>query len=571
MKENISGAEALIRSLLAEGVDTVFGYPGGAIIPVFDALYDHRCELKNILARHEQGATHAAQGYSRASGKTGVVIVTSGPGATNTATGISDAMMDSTPLVVITGQVASEFLGCDAFQESDVMGFTQPLSKWSWQVRRAEDIPEAVAKAFYIASTGRPGPVVLDIAKNAQCGSMEWEGYTKCNYIRSYVPYPNVDEEDVMSAADMINSSRRPLIIAGQGVIAAGAESELAELAEKARIPVASTLLGLSALKSSHPMYKGMIGMHGNISVNAATCLCDLIIAVGMRFSDRVTGDTSKFARRAKIIHIDIDAAEFDKNIRSAIHLHGDAKTVLQRLLPRIMQGDRKEWIASFDKYDEIENRKVIMPELNPDGTVPTMGLTVRKVAEATNGEAILVTDVGQNQMMAARYFLYNSPRSMITSGGLGTMGFGLPAAIGAKIGRPDRTVCLFCGDGGIQMTMEELGVIMQYDIDVKIIVLNNNFLGMVRQWQELFFHERYSETPMTNPDFVMLAVAYGIKGENVSSVSELDGAIERMTAHRGAYLLNVAIDPRELVYPMVPAGGTLDKIMLNRNEVLEI
>lgn len=571
MSEIITGAEALMRALEAEGVDTTFGYPGGAIIPVFDALYENTHGISNILVRHEQGAVHAAQGYSRVNGRTGVVIVTSGPGATNVTTGISDAMMDSTPLVVITGQVSSEFLGCDAFQESDVIGFTQPLTKWSYQIRTADDIPTAVAKAFYIASSGRPGPVVLDLAKNAQCEKMEWKGYQKCESIRSYTPIPYIDEEAVMDVADLINRSRRPLIIVGHGVMISQAEAELISLAEKADIPVCTTLLGLSVINSSHRLNKGMLGMHGSLSANIATTRCDLLIAIGMRFDDRVTGDTSAFASQAKIVHIDIDASEFDKNIKTYSHIHGDARQVLARLLPRISEADHSDWLKSFEKEDAIEQEKVINPELKGNGTLPTMGMVINKISEATDNEAILVTDVGQNQMMAARYFKFSKSKSIVTSGGLGTMGFGLPAAIGAKIGAKNRTVCLFCGDGGIQMTIEELGVIMQYGINVKIIILNNNFLGMVRQWQELFFNKRFSETPMLNPDFIMIANAYGIKGETVETAADLDSAIKRMLTHDGAYLLNVCIDAQELVYPMIPAGGTMNKVLLSRTEKYEI
>ncbi len=567
MGQIISGAEALIRSLIAEGVDTTFGYPGGAIIPVFDVLYDHKKEIKNILTRHEQGAIHGAQGYARVSGKTGVVIVTSGPAATNVITGIGDAKMDSTPLVVITGQVGASALGSDAFQETDVLGITQPLTKWSYQIRNAEDITWAVARAFYIASTGRPGPVVLDLAKNAQNQKIEWNGYNKCNYIRSYNPYPDIAKSNLIEAAELINESKRPFILAGNGVTISGAEKELIALAEKAEIPIATTLLGLSCVYSDHPLNMGMLGMHGNVACNIATTNCDLIIAIGMRFSDRVTGHTAKFATQAKVLHIDIDNSELDKTIPTNVKIHGDAKTALQRILPFVRSARHDDWTKAFAEDWEIERSKVINPEINPENGEITMGQVVHKVTLATKNKAVLVTDVGQNQMQSARYFRYSQPRSIITSGGQGTMGFGLPAAIGAKIAAPERTVCLFTGDGGLQMTIEELGVILQYGINIKIILLNNNFLGMVRQWQELFYSERYSETPMVNPDFVTLCKAYGIPAEDVTEADSLDQAVERMVNHNGTYLLNVKINPKELVYPMVPSGSVLDNILLNRTE----
>lgn len=566
MSEKITGAEALIKSLIAEGVDRVFGYPGGAIIPVYDKLYGYTDKLKHILVRHEQGATHAAQGYARVSGRTGVVIVTSGPAATNVITGLSDALMDSTPMVVITGQVASAFLGSDAFQETDVVGITQPITKWAYQVRRPEDIPWAVARAFYIANSGRPGPVVLDIAKDAQTGLLEWS-HKKCDYIRSYIPYPKIRQEDLQKAADLINAAERPMIISGHGVMISGAEKELAALAEKADIPVTSTLLGLSTIPSNHPLYKGMLGMHGNIGPNVNTNRCDLLVAIGMRFDDRVTGDTSKYARQAKIIHIDIDSSEFDKNIKTTATIHGDAKEVLSNLLPLINSAKHTEWLKTFDECDAVEFEKVIKREVFPESGPMNMGEVVNKVSTATNDRAVLITDVGQNQMFSSRYFRYTEPKSIITSGGLGTMGFGLPAAIGAKMGAPERTVCFFTGDGGLQMTIQELGTIMEYGVAVKIILLNNNFLGNVRQWQQLFFGGRFSQTPMINPDFVKIADAYGIMSENVETREQLDGAIERMIAHDGAYLLNVNIDPTDMIFPMTPAGAAVDDIMLNATE----
>lgn len=567
MNDNkISGAEAIIKSFLAEGIDTVFGYPGGAIIPVYDVLYGYRDKLRHILVRHEQAAIHAAQGYARVTGRTGVAMVTSGPGATNIITGITDALMDSTPLVVITGQVGNNGLGTDAFQETDVMGITQPVTKWSCQVRRAEDIPEAIARAFHIASTGRPGPVVLDITKDAQVQKLDWH-YGKCSFIRSYIPYPTVDESGVARAAALINSAKRPMLIAGHGVMISGAEKELVEMAEKADIPVANTLLGLSSIASDHRLYKGMVGMHGNIGPNVNTNKCDVLIAIGMRFDDRVTGDTSKYAPQAKIVHIDIDPSEFNKNIRAEVAVLGDAKAVMQKLIPLLHEADHSEWLSTFSRPEAVEYEKVVKPETEPESGMMNMGEVALRVSEAARHDAVLVTDVGQNQMLSARYFKFTRPDSIVTSGGLGTMGFGLPAAIGAKIGRPDRQVCLFVGDGGLQMTVQELGTILEYKVPVKIILLNNNFLGMVRQWQELFFNKHYSETPMVNPDFVALCKAYGIESEDVVERADLDAAIRRMLDSDGAYLLNVCIQPYNMVFPMTPAGSNVDNIMLNATE----
>ena len=570
MKEKISGADALIRSLICEGVDLVFGYPGGSIIPVYDRLYDYQDRLKHILVRHEQGATHAAQGYARVTGCPGVVIVTSGPAATNIITGVGDALMDSTPLVVITGQVATPFLGFDAFQETDVVGITQPLSKWSYQIRRAEDIPRAVARAFYIASNGRPGPVVLDLTKDAQTGMMEFD-YEKCNFIRSYNPYPEIKKADVEKVAELINAAERPMILSGHGVMISGAEKELAALAEKADIPVAATLLGLSTMPSDHPLYKGMLGMHGNIGPNINTNRADLLVAVGMRFDDRITGNVKTYAPNARIVHIDIDASEFDKNIATDATIHGDARQALEALLPLVKERHHTEWLATFDEPARVEREKVVMREVYPKEGRMTMGEVVNKVSEATGNSAIVVTDVGQNQMFSARYSRFSRPRSMVTSGGLGTMGFGLPAAIGAKMGAPDRTVCFFTGDGGLQMTIQELGTILEYQTDIKIILLNNNFLGNVRQWQSLFFHDRFSQTPLVNPDFVMIANAYGIAAENVETRDTLDAAIGRMVKHDGAYLLNVNIDETDMIFPMTPAGANVDHIMLSPTECYPI
>ena len=572
-KENpVTGAVALIRALIAEGTDTVFGYPGGQVLPVYDALYDYTDSLKHILVRHEQGAAHAAEGYARATGRAGVVIVTSGPGATNVITGLSDAMMDSTPLVDITGQVGTQYLGSDAFQETDVIAITQPVTKWSLQVRRAKDINNAVARAFFIARSGRPGPVVLDISRDAQIGLVD-EPYRPINYIRSYNPSPIADPQKLQAAAEIINSARRPMILAGQGVAISGAERQLMEFAEKAQIPVATTLLGLSVVPSDHPLYKGMLGMHGNIGPNMATNRADVIIGIGMRFDDRVTGKASAYAPEAKIIHIDIDASEFDKVVPSAIALHSDAAKALDSLMPLIDRVDeRKEWLKFFDDCKKREEDTVIKAELHrSNDSLMTMGEVVRAVSEATGNKAIAVTDVGQNQMMSARYFRFRQSRSFISSGGLGTMGFGLPAAIGAKIGRPDRTVVAFMGDGGFQMTMQELGTIMQYGVNVKMVVMDNNYLGNVRQWQNLFYHQRFSQTPLLNPDFITIARAYGIEGMDIHDRSELKEGIERMLAHDGAFVLNVAIDPEDMVFPMVAPGKAIDNMLIDPNTVFEL
>ncbi len=566
MSTKISGSEILMRTLIEEGVNTIYGYPGGAIMPVFDALYDYSDWIKHVLVRHEQGATHAAQGYARVSGKTGVVIVTSGPAATNIVTGLSDALMDSTPMVVIAGQVTSPLLGTDAFQEIDVMGVTQAVTKWSYQIRRVEDIAWAVAQAFYIANSGRPGPVMLDLTKDAQVALGEYN-YQKCNFIRSYNPDPTLIPSQIERAAEAINASRKPLLVLGQGVVLSGAEAELLELVEKADIPVGLTLLGLSAMPTDHPLNMGMVGMHGHVAPNIKTNECDLLIAVGMRFDDRVTCDLDKYARQAKIIHFDIDPSEFNKNVAVDIEVLGDAKKTIAAVSAKVSVTRHPEWVESFAPCRTVEEEKVIKPEAYPTSGELNMGEVIRKVSQATHNKAVLVTDVGQNQMHGARYFNFTQTRSIVTSGGLGTMGFGLPAAIGAKMGASDREVCLFTGDGGIQMTIEELGTIMQYNIGVKIIILNNNFLGMVRQWQELFFAARYSQTPMLNPNFVMLAAAYNIPGRDVSCREELDGAIEEMLSTPGAYLLNVNVCEKGMVFPMIPAGQGVCDIMLNSTE----
>ncbi len=560
-KEKITGSEALLRTLVHEGAECIFGYPGGQAIIIYDKLYDYRDKLRHVLVRHEQAATHAAQGYARVSGKVGVALVTSGPGATNTITGIADAMLDSTPLVVITGQVPSPLLGTDAFQEVDVIGIALPVTKWAYQVRRAEDIAWAVSRAFYIASTGRPGPVVIDIAKDAQLGLVDY-AYKPEHFIRSYQPWPEIDPGQVKKAATLINKAKRPFALVGQGVILSGAEKELKAFLDKADIPAGSTMLGLSAMPSDYPLNKGMLGMHGNIGPNCKTNECDVLIAIGMRFDDRVTGDLNTYAKQAKIIHIDIDISEMDKNVMAEAKVLGDAKEALHEITQLLEPAKHTQWINSFRAEEEEEKVKVIEKEISPEEGPLRMGEVVRKVSEATGNRAVLVTDVGQNQMMGVRYFKYTQTRSVITSGGLGTMGFGLPAAIGAKIGAPGRTVCLFVGDGGLQMTLQEFGTIMQEQTDVKIILLNNNFLGMVRQWQELFFQERYSSTEMENPDFVAIAKAFNIGARRVQQREELDEAIKEMVEYKGSFLLVTDVEKTGMVYPMVPAGGCITKMI---------
>jgi len=561
-KTKITGAHAFMQSLVKEGVDTIFGYPGGAIMPVFDALYDYDKHINHILTRHEQGATHAAQGYARVSGKVGVCLVTSGPAATNTITGIGDAMLDSTPMVVITGQVGAALLGTDAFQEIDVVGITQPITKWAYQIRRPEDIAWAVARAFYIARSGRPGPVVLDFAKNAQIQEVEFE-YKPCTFIRSYLPIPEVQPSQIEAAAALINGAKKPFALVGQGVVLANAEEELKAFLEKGNIPAAWTLLGASAMSTDFPLNKGFLGMHGNVAPNMKTNECDVLIAIGMRFDDRVTGDLKTYAKQAKIIHLDIDTAEIGKNVIPDAPVLGSAKDTLPALTAKISDAKHAEWIASFAEYEKLEFDKVIQREVYPESGEMTMGEVIHKISEATDNKAILVTDVGQNQMMAARYFKYSETRSLVTSGGLGTMGFGIPAAMGAKVGAPDRTVCMFSGDGGFQMTIQELGTIMQEQIGVKMIILNNHFLGMVRQWQEMFFEERYSFTNMLNPDFVAIAKAYRIDGTEVYKREDLDAAIADMLKDDKPYLLVVNVEKKGMVFPMVPAGACVTNILL--------
>lgn len=560
--ETITGAEALMRSLEHHGVTTIFGYPGGAIMPVFDALYDHQQSLNHILVRHEQGAAHAAQGFARVSGEVGVCLVTSGPGATNTVTGIADAMIDSTPIVVIAGQVGTSFLGTDAFQEVDVVGITQPISKWSYQIRSAKDIAWAVARAFYIAKSGRPGPVVLDFAKNAQLESTDYEPM-KLDFIRSYNPEPDTDEDCLNEAVELINAARKPLVLVGQGVELGNAQNELRAFLEKADMPCGCTLLGLSAIPTAHPLNKGMLGMHGNLGPNVMTNECDVLIAVGMRFDDRVTGKLDTYANQAKIIHLDIDPSEIDKNVKVDVPVLGNCKHTLAELTKRIDENKHTEWIAGFAEYEKTEFEEVIEKEIHPSEGPLNMGEVVRAVSEASHSEAVLVTDVGQNQMMAARYFKYSKDRSIITSGGLGTMGFGLPAAIGATFGRPDRTVCVFTGDGGMQMNLQELGTIMEQKAPVKMIILNNNFLGNVRQWQAMFFGHRYSFTPMLNPNYMKIAEAYEIPSRRVMKREELKAAIEEMLTTDGPFLLEACVIEEGNVLPMTPPGGSVNQMLL--------
>lgn len=551
-----------MRSLINEGVTTLFGYPGGAIMPVFDALYDHPTELNHILVRHEQAAAHAAQGYARVSGRVGVTLVTSGPGATNTITGIADAMMDSTPIVVICGQVGAAMLGTDAFQECDLVGVTQPISKWAYQIRRAEDVAWAVSRAFYIARSGRPGPVVLDFTKNAQTSYVDYTPQ-KIEFIRSYVPVPATDEASVRQAAELINTSRRPLVLVGQGVELGDAQAELRAFIEKADMPAGCTLLGLSALPSDHPLNMGMLGMHGSLATNVKTQQCDVLIAVGMRFDDRITGRLETYARQAKIIHFDIDPSEINKNVRVDVAVTGDCKETLAAVTALLDSNEHTEWKESFREHAEKEDRIVIQPEIHSSEGPVKMGEAVRKVTELTDNKAVLVTDVGQNQMMAARYFKFTEKRSIVTSGGMGTMGFGLPAAIGATFGAPERTVCLFLGDGGLQMCIQELGTIMEQRCPVKIILLNNNYLGNVRQWQAMFFSHRYSFTPMMNPDYNMIASAYAIPNETVTEREQLEDAIRRMITTEGPYLLQIAVIEEGEVLPMCCPGNDVDDMLL--------
>lgn len=562
-KVKTSGADAVLRSLVAEEASLVFGYPGGAIMPVYDALYHYQEQIKHVLTRHEQGAIHAAQGYARATGEVGVVMATSGPGATNLITGIADAMIDSTPLVCITGQVASPLLGTDAFQETDIISISMPVTKWNIQVTKAEDIPGAIAKAFYIAKSGRPGPVLIDITKDAQFNELEFE-YEKCEAIRSYRPVPEVDSSQVAKAAELINQAKKPFVLFGQGVILGEAEAEFKAFIEKAGLPSAWTLLGLSALPTEHPLNVGMLGMHGNYGPNKLTNECDVLIAVGMRFDDRVTGKLSEYAKQAKVVHLDIDPAEISKNVKVDAPVLGNCKESLTQLTALINRNSHLEWLERFRELDLIEQNQVINEELNPNSEALTMGEVINRINKETDGDAVLVTDVGQHQMVACRYTQFKQTKSNITSGGLGTMGFCLPAAIGAKLGVPNREVIAVIGDGGFQMTIQELGTIFQTEAAVKIVVLNNSFLGMVRQWQQLFFDKRYSSTELVNPDFVRIAEGYGIKGKSIDSRDDLDGAIKEMIAHEGSYLLEVHVGKEDNVFPMVPTGASVSDVRLS-------
>lgn len=560
--KRITGSEAVILSLLEEGVDTIFGYPGGAIMPIYDALYDYDQQVTHVLTRHEQGAVHAAEGFARVTGRAGVCFATSGPGATNLITGIADAMIDSVPLVCITGQVASPLLGTDAFQESDVVGISMPVTKWNYQITTADEIPEAIAKAFYIAQSGRPGPVLLDIAKDAQFQELDFE-YKKCTKIRSYIPEHPVDPHQVKAAADLIDQSKKPLLLFGQGVIIAQAEDELKAFIEKTGIPAAWTLLGLSALPTNHPLNVGMLGMHGNYGPNIKTNEADLIIAVGMRFDDRVTGKVSAYATNAKIVHLEVDPAEINKIVKADVAVLGSAKKSLAMLIDNVKANNHDAWIQEFRDCDKIEHEKVIDKDLQPEKEGLTMGEAVRIASEKTNHNAVLVTDVGQQQMIASRYFKFTQSRSNVTSGGLGTMGYGIPAAMGAQLGAKDRTVVCFVGDGGFQMTLQELGTIVQNKLPVKIILLNNNFLGMVRQWQQLFFEKRYSFTELQNPDFITIAKGFGMDGHKVTKREDLEAGIQKMVDYDGPYLLEVVVEKEDNVFPMVPSGASVSDIIL--------
>lgn len=559
----LSGSQAVLEAFIAEGVNTFFGYPGGAIMPIYDALYDYRDKLNHILVRHEQGGIHAAQGFARTSGEVGVVFATSGPGATNLVTGLADAMIDSTPLVCITGQVFAHLLGTDAFQETDVINITTPVTKWNYQVTDATEIPAILAKAFYIARTGRPGPVLIDITKNAQLQKFNYEGYTPCTHIRSYRPQPIVRKKYVEQAAALINEAKRPFVLFGQGVILGKAEEEFKAFIEKTGIPAAWTIMGLSALSTDHPLNVGMLGMHGNYGPNVLTNECDVLIAIGMRFDDRVTGRLDKYAKQAKVVHLDIDPAEIDKNIKADVPVWGDCKQTLPMLTELVNKGEHKEWLQRFRDMEKQEVEAVIHEELNPSTETLTMGEVLKVLNELTNGDAVVVTDVGQHQMVACRYAKFNESRSNVTSGGLGTMGFALPAAVGAKFGAPERTVVAIAGDGGIQMTIQELGTIMQFKVGVKLIILNNQFLGMVRQWQQLFHDKRYSFVDITSPDFIAVAKGYYIEGQRVSARENLRTALQTMLDHDGAYVLEIMVGKENNVFPMVPQGCGVSEIRL--------
>lgn len=559
----LTGSQAVLEALLAENVDTIFGYPGGAIMPIYDALYDYNDRLKHILVRHEQGGIHAAQGFARTSGEVGVVFATSGPGATNLVTGLADAMIDSNPIVCITGQVFAHLLGTDAFQETDVINITTPITKWNYQITDATEIPEVLAKAFYVARSGRPGPVLIDITKNAQIQLFDYLGYTPCNHIRSYRPKPVVRPEYIKQAADLINEAKKPFVLFGQGVILGKAEKEFKDFIEKAGIPSAWTVMGLSALETDHPLNVGMLGMHGNYAPNVLTNECDVLIAIGMRFDDRVTGRLDKYAKQARIVHLDIDPAEIDKNVKAEVPVWGDCKETLPMLTALIEKKSHTEWLNRFRELEKEEIKEVIQDELNPTTDMMTMGEVIKTLNELTNGDAIIVTDVGQHQMVTCRYAKFNQSKSNVTSGGLGTMGFGLPAAIGAWYGAPERTVVAIIGDGGFQMTLQEMGTIMQFGAKVKILILNNEFLGMVRQWQQLFNDRRYSFVNITSPDFVAVAKGYYIDGQRIDERDQLKDALKTMIDHDGSYLLEVMVGKENNVFPMVAQGSSVSEIRL--------
>jgi acetolactate synthase-1/2/3 large subunit len=561
--KQVLGSESLILSLLEEGVETIFGYPGGAIMPIYDALYDYQDKVNHMLVRHEQGAIHAAQGYARASGKVGVCFATSGPGATNLLTGIADAQIDSTAVVCITGQVPSHLLGTDAFQETDIISIAKPVTKWSYQVTDPEEIPEIIAKAFYIAKSGRPGPVLVDITKDAQIKKCSFK-YQKCERVRSYQPYPKFTEESINQAVELIDNAKKPFIVYGQGVIISEAENELKEFVEKTGIPAGWTILGLSAMPTDHPLNVGMLGMHGNYAPNVKTNDCDVLIAIGMRFDDRVTGDLNRYAKQAKVIHIEIDKAEINKNVYADVPINSDAKMVLKELISKVKPNSHNSWVQEFKDLDKMEIQKVIEPETHPKSGKIKMAEVIRIISELSNGDAIIVTDVGQHQMIAMRYYNFKKNRSNITSGGFGTMGFALPSAIGAKVAMPERQVISVSGDGGFQMTLQELGTIFQYKIPVKIVILNNHFLGMVRQWQQLFFEKRYSFTEMVNPDFITIAKGFSIEAKQVNEREDLESSIKTMLDSKSSYLLEVVVEKEDNVFPMVPSGESVSNIRLS-------